>query len=67
MEIISNGLPKDIKYTMKCRKCKTISVGDYSEGRFVHDPRDGDALVFNCPNCGAEMWAMANPIERGSW
>jgi RNase P subunit RPR2 len=67
MYIIQNGFPHDIKYTMQCRKCKTFSLGDKSEGRLVHDPRDGDALVFKCPKCGNEMWAMANPSVPKIW
>lgn len=67
MKIISEGFNKERRYTMRCRKCGTTAVGEASEGRFVHDPRDGDALVFNCPKCNNEMWALAKPRIPSSW
>lgn len=68
MQIISKGrLPTDVKYTMKCRKCETVTMFEYSEGRIVDDHRDGDAIVFECPTCQNEMWHGAGTRTPSSW
>jgi len=57
VEIITMGrLPEDVKYTMKCRECKTVAIFERKEGRYSADQRDGDAIVFTCPICSHAMW-----------
>jgi len=69
MKIIKQGfLPKNVTYTLQCRKCSTVVQAEAHEGRTVHDPRDGDCLVFDCPTCGNEMWVNYKAQERRmSW
>lgn len=57
VEIIKKGrLAADAKYTMHCPQCETVARFEKKEGREVFDQRDGDALVFNCPECKKELW-----------
>lgn len=66
MKIITKGTPPDIKYTFTCRSCETVAIADKSEGRYVEDQRDGDAIVFICPVCGKEAWVNYNQ-HKGGW
>lgn len=66
MKIIKRGSPPEIKYSFECRNCKTQAVAEKDEGRFVDDPRDGGAMVFDCPVCGKECWVNFNK-HSGGW
>lgn len=68
MEIVSKGkLATDIKYTMSCNHCGSVTIFDHSEGREVPDQRDGDAIVFDCPTCHREMWHGVKARRPSSW
>lgn len=57
VEIIERGMkPSEKVYVAKCRECETRFSFKRSEASFVADQRDGDALVIDCPTCGAKVW-----------
>jgi RNase P subunit RPR2 len=66
MKIIRECNPPEIKYTFTCRKCKTTAIAHRNEGRNVHDPRDGNAIVFECPSCKNECWVNYDR-HNGGW
>jgi RNase P subunit RPR2 len=66
--ILNKGtFPRNTHYTMHCRKCRTTVTFEQREGRIVHDQRDGDAIVFDCPVCHTELWHHADYRGPTSW
>lgn len=64
MEIVKSGINPNVKYPVQCRKCKAQFIAEQKDGRFVHDKRDGDCLVFECTVCGNEMWVNYEALKR---
>lgn len=63
--ILKHGKERpDPAYDLTCDKCDTIARFAKSEGRYVHDQRDGDAVVLKCPVCKAEHWVAAKLFNR---
>ena len=57
MEVIKKGKkPEDKSCDWKCKRCNSVVRAKQSEGRQIHDQRDGDSVVLNCPECGIENW-----------
>jgi hypothetical protein len=44
------------KVQWACTGCDALIESTQDEGRGVSDQRDGDAVVFICPECGKENW-----------
>ena len=59
VEIIKRGEVAIETRQVTCRKCNSELRFKRSEMRYVHDHRDGDALVGKCPVCNTENWASA--------
>ena len=52
MRIIKRGTPPGDKVaTFSCNNCKTEYEAKKSEGKEVHDQRDGDFVEFKCMVC----------------
>ena len=59
MRIITPGkLPQERIYRATCLSCGCRFEFARAEALYVHDQRDGDALVVKCPTpgCNKEEW-----------
>ncbi len=64
MKIISPGkIPEEKSCEWTCKNCKAIIEAKVSEGRFVYDQRDGDAVVFICPQCEINNWVSIGKFK----
>jgi predicted RNA-binding Zn-ribbon protein involved in translation (DUF1610 family) len=44
----------------ECSNCGSTIESVKSEGRWMHDPREGDAVVTQCPACREDNWIDAS-------
>lgn len=52
MEVLKEGMhPDDRSAVFNCRDCDARLRGKMSEGKLVHDHRDGDFIQMVCPLC----------------
>lgn len=47
-------------YRFVCVGCNAKLEAQPGEGRFVAGDRDGDAIVFTCPECRRQNWVAAS-------
>jgi predicted RNA-binding Zn-ribbon protein involved in translation (DUF1610 family) len=64
MKILEKGkVPGTKSAQFKCRNCGSRLEATRDEGRLSTDQRDGDARVFDCPICKAEIWVNASNFK----
>ncbi len=56
VKIITQGKIAEKAFRTTCNKCETVFECVKSDGEFVTDSRDGDAIVVKCPVCKNEIW-----------
>lgn len=57
MRVIKKGRnPKEKPIRWVCTRCDATIESKESEGKRVYDPREGDAIVTACPECGHDNW-----------
>lgn len=60
MKIITPGkIPENRVYRTTCLHCQCTYEFARHEGKYVSDPRDGDAIVTSCPTCHHEVYTNA--------
>lgn len=62
VEVLKSGRSKDRAITLTCDRCNARLRFKISEARLVHDSRDGDAYVINCPECKKDNWYAASLV-----
>lgn len=61
MKLIQKGQAfKDRSTLWKCNSCNSIYEAQMFEGRYFTDQRDGDCVIFTCPNCRTENWVSVD-------
>jgi RNase P subunit RPR2 len=63
MRIIKHGDIGDT-YKSSCKNCGCLVELTASDVRFVADPRDGNAIVWKCPDCNEETWVSTNVVPQ---
>jgi len=57
MKVIKSGkLPEEKSCQWTCKKCRAVIEAMKKEGKIFHDQRDGNAVIFNCPECHTENY-----------
>ncbi|MBY5821457.1 hypothetical protein [Rhizobium leguminosarum] len=66
IQVVVNGRkrPEDRVYRNTCNHCGSLLQFKASDGRFVDDSRDGDAIVVACPECSSEVWTAADAYQK---
>jgi RNase P subunit RPR2 len=66
IEVVSvgNKQPENRAYRRSCNNCGSLLQFKRKDARYVNDQRDGDAVVIDCPVCGAEVWTAADAHQR---
>ena len=61
MEVIKPGRkPENKQHEWTCKNCKAVVRAKMGEGRYQSDQRDGDAIVYKCPECKTENWVAVS-------
>jgi hypothetical protein len=66
MKIIQSGKGKreDRKTRTTCMACFCVFEFSYKEGKSISDPRDGDAVIIGCPECGLDCWVASKFFDK---
>lgn len=62
--IVKGNRPEDRVYRNSCGHCGSLLQFKASDGRLVHDQRDGDALVIECPECKSDVWTAVDAYQK---
>lgn len=64
IEIISRGVPDSEKLAeFSCGDCRTTMRAKKSDGDYIFDQRDGDAIKFKCPVCKRDIWVNVKSFK----
>lgn len=64
MKILSKP-KKNAKYRDTCDGCSVRVELEKADTSYRSDPRDGDAVVWKCPECKRENWVSVNVLPEG--
>lgn len=59
-----NKRPEDRIYRNTCNHCGSLLQFKASDGNFIVDQRDGDAIVIKCPECKSDVWTAADAYQQ---
>ncbi len=65
VEVLKKGRYQNPEIKVDCPHCGARMKYKKSEGREVTDNRDGDAVVFKCPECKEDIWLAASIVAKG--
>lgn len=61
MEVIKPGKkPEDRQCEWSCSNCNAVIRSRQGEGEYKSDQREGDAIVYKCPECQVKNWVAVS-------